>query len=113
MSEDPRPGTVGSVDRRVERVEQQVAGLDTRLALVEQGQIHARELQRQGFDSVNARLEVVGAKVDSQAAVQALASAEAKAREVKSISNARLLAMVASAASISGVVIGTIVALTR
>lgn len=65
--------------------------------------------------NVNASIQVLSAKVDVISAQQQLsaaqATAEARAREGQSISNARLFAMAASAATIAGFVVALVNAL--
>lgn len=67
-SDDPRPGTTADAIHRLERVEEKVDKLETRMGTVEMNQQHARELQTLHFTTVFAKLDAIAA---TQAAVEA------------------------------------------
>lgn len=82
MSEEPRPGTNAAIERRLERVELQmgafdasVGRLDTRMALVEQEQRHARDMTASEFRATNAKVDAVGMKLDQILSMSAQAAA--------------------------------------
>lgn len=58
MSEtpEPRPGTPASIERRVERLEVEVATLSGSVTRVELNQVHAAELNKLRFDSLDSSI---------------------------------------------------------
>ena len=64
MSEDPRPGTTASVERRVERLDEKVDALENRVAAVEINLSHTREMLTLQFAAVKSGQDATLTKLD-------------------------------------------------
>jgi len=97
MSDDePRPGTTAALDRRVEKLESQVAELVTGFAVMRAGQ----EAQKSTLDSVSVKLDrVLDAQALQREAASDPESTAAGRYLLREIAEARLTADLAKAAS--------------
>lgn len=81
--DEPRPGTMGSLDRRVERLEAGFADLATDMRLIKQEQSHGRELMELHFKTMDqsnaamlAEIRLIGQRFETAMSQGAAAAAE-------------------------------------